>query len=400
MGVWELKRTPPRLHPYTPTIMAGLYLHIPFCKQRCVYCDFYFTTTRTEYGSFIDALCTELAAYAERYSEPVETLYFGGGTPSLLSPDELERILTVVHHHFDTSAVEETTLELNPDEVDLDYLQALRSLGVDRLSIGIQSFFESDLEFMNRSHTAEEAEQIIPMARKAGFENFSVDLIFGLPDQPEEHWKANLEKVARLEVPHLSTYGLTIEEKTPLGNRVQRGLVEPASEEEMAARYRFTMNYLRERGYEHYEISSFARPGLRARHNQRYWRHANYLGFGPSAHAFWWNGHGSARRWANVANLRRYEALLQQRHLPLGEQETLDADALADEHVMLRLRTADGLDLEHLHDRYGRDLRTQRAETLDRLEAAGHLQMSGNTVRLTDEGKLVADEVTAALLSA
>jgi len=183
--------------------------------------------------------------------------------------------------------VKETTFEMNPEDVDVDYLRGLRALGIDRLSVGIQSFFQDDLTFMNRSHTAEQAEAIVPLVREAGFENFTVDLIFGLPNQPEEYWAANLQKAIRLEVPHLSTYSLTIEERTVLHNQVQRGLVVPLDDDTMASRFQFTMDYLRENGYEHYEVSNFARPGFRSVHNAAYWEHKTYLGFGPSAHSFW-----------------------------------------------------------------------------------------------------------------
>ena len=382
--------------------MAGIYLHIPFCTQRCVYCDFYFVTTQQSHTAFVQALCAEIEHYALEYShEPVETIYFGGGTPSLLHLDEIRRILQTIHDHYDTAAVRETTLELNPDDGDLDYLRGLRALGIDRLSIGIQSFFADDLAFMNRSHTVAQAEAVVPRVRRAGFENFSVDLIFGLPDQPAEYWAANLEKVVQWKTPHLSTYSLTIEERTPLYKQVKRGLVMPTDDETMAARYEFTMDYLRERGYEHYEISSFARPGFRAEHNQRYWNHTNYLGFGPSAHSFWWRSLPSpvAVRWANVRNLRRYEALVQQHQAPLEGRDLLSYDMLADEHIMLRLRTADGLDLDRLESKYGADLLFEKIDELAELEAEGYIEPIRNSqVRLTDRGKLLCDAVTARLL--
>ena len=382
--------------------MASLYLHIPFCTQRCVYCDFYFVTTQQSHTAFVQALCAEIEHYALEYGhEPVETIYFGGGTPSLLHLHEIKRILQTIHDHYDADAVRETTLELNPDDGDLDYLRGLRALGIDRLSIGIQSFFADDLAFMNRSHTVAQAEAVVPRVRRAGFENFSVDLIFGLPDQPAEYWAANLEKVVQWKTPHLSTYSLTIEERTPLYKQVKRGLVMPTDDETMATRYQFTMDYLRERGYEHYEISSFARPGFRAEHNQRYWNHTNYLGFGPSAHSFWWRSLPSpvAVRWANVRNLRRYEALVQQHQAPLEGRDLLSYDMLADEHIMLRLRTADGLDLDRLESKYGADLLFEKIDELAELEAEGYIEPIRNSqIRLTDRGKLLCDAVTARLL--
>lgn len=381
--------------------MAGLYLHIPFCSQRCVYCDFYFVTTQKSHTSFVQALCSEIEHYGLSHGkkEPVETIYFGGGTPSLLHEDEIQRILQAIHTHFDTSKLGEVTLELNPEDVEQGYLEGLRAMGINRLSIGIQSFFSSDLDFMNRSHTASQAEAIIPLAREAGFENITADLIFGLPDQPEEYWAANLEKMVGLDVPHLSTYSLTVEERTPLYRLIQSGLVVPSEDDVLADRYRFTMDYLAHHGYEHYEISSFAKPGYRSQHNQSYWRHTNYLGFGPSAHSLWWRTGSMAERWSNVRNLRQYEALLSTRQLPLDSREAIDLDTLANEYIMLRLRTSDGLDLDILENRYGVDLVLEKTDELAWMEREGYIHaIRKGAVQLTDAGMLLCDSLTAKLL--
>ena len=398
----------------------------------------------------------ELAHYAAEYGpcEPVETIYFGGGTPSLLSAAALGDVLNAVHRAFPTADVRETTLEMNPEEADPDYLRALRSLGFDRLSIGVQSFYEADLTFLNRSHTPEQAVQAIERAQQAGFDNMSVDLIFGIPDQPDEYWCANVQKLSRLGVPHLSTYGLTIEERTPLRKMVMQGRVTPAPDEEYADRFLFAMDFLRGEGYEHYEISSFALSGRRSRHNEAYWRHANYLGFGPSAHSFWWdrsggerggadgsdgkrgtaagsggkragvagsgrkredgngvahNGHGltdavrtpasGARRWRNEANLRKYEALTGQSVLPVEEVDVLSFEMLADEYVFLRLRTSEGLDVQYLKRAYGRDILFDKTDLLASFEHAGYIEWVGNgCVRLTDAGKMVCDGVVKGLV--
>ncbi|MEM9665122.1 MAG: radical SAM family heme chaperone HemW [Bacteroidota bacterium] len=379
--------------------MAGLYLHIPFCTQRCVYCDFYFVTTRRSYTSFVQAMCHEIEAYAHTYAalEPVDTIYLGGGTPSLLHTDEIYRLLNAVHDHFDTSQVQEVTLELNPEDADVDTLRAYRGMGIDRLSIGIQSFFAEDLAFMNRSHTPEEAEAIIPLARQAGFDNFSVDLIFGLPDQPLEYWGANLQKVIRLEVPHLSAYNLEVMEHTVLWKRVQRGLVTPTGDEAMLDRYRLALDLLRAGGYEQYEISSFCRDGQRALHNQNYWRHKNYLGFGPSAHSLWWKGL-PAKRWSNMRNLRIYETLLAQHDRPVDEELHLLLDELAEEYILLSLRTAEGINLAWLNRNYGVDLLYEKADEVEALIDQGYVASpTDGHIRLTDEGKLVCDAVTARL---
>jgi len=380
--------------------LTGIYIHIPFCAQRCTYCDFYFVTTATSHAPFVEALCAEIRLRASAYAsrDPVGTIYIGGGTPSLLHPEDLGRIIATLNDTFDCTHVQETTIEVNPEDVTPTSLAALRGLGIDRLSIGIQSFFEDDLRFMNRIHDAKQARSVVTSARDAGFDNVSIDLIFGLPEQPPEYWSANLEIAGSLDVPHISTYGLTIEDGTPLKNKVQRGLVEAVPEEDMSDQFRFTIDYLRERGYEHYEISSFAKPGHRAVHNHRYWSHANYLGFGPSAHSFWW-GSLPASRWATIRNQRRYQALLTQHVAPVDEKEHVSIDALADEYIMLRLRTADGLDLEELESRYGVDLLTDRVDELADLETSGFIQpIRNHTVRLTDLGKTVCDSVTARLL--
>lgn len=379
--------------------MAGLYFHIPFCRQRCIYCDFYFVTTQRSHAGFIAAMKREIEHYAFEFAarEPIETLYFGGGTPSQLLLDEWFDLLDAIGRHFDLSELEEVTVEVNPGDVDLDYLRELHRLGVNRLSIGIQSFFQSDLEALNRSHSADDADEVLELARSAGFDNFSIDLIFGIPDQPFEYWGANLEKAARLDVPHISTYGLTVEAGTPLANAVRRGLITPAADEQVSDLYEFTMNYLRERGYEHYEISSFARDGKRSRHNHAYWNHSNYIGFGPSAHSFWWSGLPAAR-WANIRNLPRYEALLQQGHVPLDDRESLMLDRLANEYIMLCLRTSDGIDLDALQNRYGADLVHERGDRIDQLEQDGLLQLSDGRIFLTDSGKQLADAITERLL--
>jgi oxygen-independent coproporphyrinogen III oxidase len=383
--------------------LAGLYLHVPFCAQRCTYCDFYFVAGERATAGFVQAARVEIEALGTRYGarEAVETIYFGGGTPSRLPLDGVFALLDAVRRHFRADAPEEVTFELNPDDATPEYLRGLRTLGIDRLSIGVQSFFDADLRWMRRAHTAEQAAAVVAMAREAGFDNLSLDLIFGLPEQPEEYWAANLERAVGLEVEHLATYGLTVEDRTALGKAVAAGRTVPLDDEAMAARYRFTMDYLRGRGYEHYEISAFAKPGRRAVHNARYWTHANYLGVGPSAHSFWWDrrlGGAGAQRWSNVRSLARYEALLGQGRAPLDEQHGLSLDALANEYLLLRLRTADGLDLDALEARYGVDLLAEHVDEIAALEADGLVRLRGSTLRLTDDGKLVADAVTERLV--
>jgi len=382
--------------------LAGIYFHIPFCSRRCVYCDFYFVTTRKVHTQFVEAIRREIELYADEYApyEPIQSVYFGGGTPSLLLIDEVERILSSVHEHFDTSQVEEITFEANPEDITIEYLRDLKSLGIDRLSLGIQSFFDSDLSFLGRCHDAESARSAVDLSEKAGFEKRSIDLIFGLPEQAEEYWAANLEITSKMGIPHISTYGLTIEERTPLKKQVELGNVIPADDDTHTSRFQQAMQYLQNAGYDHYEISSFAMPGHRSIHNHRYWSHVNYLGFGPSAHSFWWRGL-PARRWANVRNLNKYQAFLGKPIRPIEEQEGVSLDSLAREYIMLRLRTSDGLNLDILESRYGVDLLSDNLDELASLESSELIKPIRNQqIVLSDLGKTVCNLVTRRLLPA
>jgi oxygen-independent coproporphyrinogen-3 oxidase len=387
--------------------LAGLYIHVPFCSQRCVYCDFYFTTTSRDVAGYVRALGVEAEAVGRevRRGGPkvaLETVYLGGGTPSLLPLDALAQTLDLAHRHFDTTALEEVTVEANPESLvgadGLAYLRGMRALGVTRLSLGVQSFFDDDLRFMNRAHSGAQAEAGVAAAADA-FEQFSVDLIFGVPGQPFEHWGANLEKALRLGAPHVSAYSLTVEEKTPLFKMVSSGRVVPDGDEALRDRFLFTHAYLEERGLEHYEVSSYARPGARSRHNEGYWTHRNVVGLGPSAHSFWRETRSRAARWANVAHLGSWQGLLESGALPVEARESVGPDALADEAVLLGLRRlVDGLDLDRLERDYGVDLLGDKAAELAALESAGLIETTPRRVRLTPEGATVADAVALKLV--
>lgn len=368
--------------------MAGLYIHVPFRTAPRLYDETTVETDTVSPAAFAQAIIIELQHHAGEYAdvEPITTVYFGGGRPSLLPPEVVDQLLDAIRTHFEADVLEEVTLELNPADATSDFLHLVRTLGVDRLSIELLSFYPADLKVLDAPHTAAQVEQVIDRARDAGFDNISVDLIFGWADQPEMHWKANVQKVARMAVPHVA-----LMECPP-------DALPPASEAMRADHYRFAMEYLTDRGYEHYEISNFARPSRRGIHNQRHWDHSNYLGLGPGAHSFWWTDL-PAHRWSNVQNGARYQALLNQRHLPLAQRTALDLPALAEEYVMLRLRTADGLDLDHLHTRYEVDLWDQKDAPLAWLLEDGYIELiADNRIRLTDRGKLVCDAVTAKLL--
>ncbi|GAB5535732.1 MAG: radical SAM family heme chaperone HemW [Rubricoccaceae bacterium] len=383
--------------------MAGLYIHVPFCSQRCVYCDFYFTTTSRDTGAYVRALQIEAQALGAEYeAEKVKTIYLGGGTPSLLPPEDLAAVIQLAHDHFDTSELAEITVEANPEDLVGDtgaaWLQTALDLGVTRLSLGVQSFFNEDLRFMNRAHDAAQAEAgVVAVAKR--FEDFSVDLIFGIPDQPFEHWGANLEKALRLGAPHLSTYSLTIEDRTPLRKLVDLGRVVPEGDETLRERYLFTHSYLEDHGLDHYEVSSFARPGHQSQHNQGYWTHTNVIGLGPSAHSFTRETRSRAWRWSNVAHLGRWQGLLLAGERPIETREAIGPDALADEAILLGLRgLLDGLQLDALEHNYGIDLLVEKRDELAALESAGLVDITPTRIRLTPEGATVADAVALRLV--
>ncbi len=334
--------------------------------------------------------------YADK--EPISTVYFGGGTPSRLSLEELNGILATVFSSFNVQDLKEVTLEANPEDLDGAYLRGLKELGVTRLSIGIQSFYDNDLQFMNRAHTATEAAGVTALVNEAGFDTFTADLIFGVPNQPMEYWAANLEKAVQQNIPHISAYSLTVEPATPLFKMIEKGVSPAVDDDASAACFRFTMDYLKKAGYEHYEVSSYALPGHRAVHNQAYWSHQNYLGFGPSAHSFWTDGRTSTR-WANIRNINRYQALLEGRNPPVEFSETLEPETLANEHIMLRLRTSDGLNLSVLDEQYGFDLYDERVEDLAWLEGEALIEpIRNDKVVLTDDGMVLCDMVTSKLM--
>lgn len=380
--------------------MPGLYVHVPFCKQRCTYCDFYFVTSESSYAPFVSALCAEIESYAATFGSagPIRTIYFGGGTPSRLPLEDLNRILLTIESGFDTAALDEVTIEMNPDDADGAYLRGLTAIGFTRVSLGIQSFQADDLRFMNRSHDAEQASEALDEIARSGFKSYSADLIYAVPNQPPEYWAANLERLVSKGVPHISAYSLTVEPKTPLARMIRDNEVVAVEDDDAADIFRFTMDYLRSKGYEHYEISSFALPGHRAQHNQAYWSHSNYLGFGPSAHSFW-QSRGKAQRWANISNLNRYISLLNARTQPVEFRETLDNETLANEHIMLQLRTDEGFSIAGLAEEFGIDLYDERVDDLAWLESEGLIQpIRNDRIRLTDDGKVLCDMVTTKLM--
>ncbi len=372
--------------------MAGIYIHIPFCKKACHYCNFHFSTSLQQKPALLEALVKEIAiAPLFAASGITETIYFGGGTPSLLSQADLQMLLSAVRQKFFLSADAEITLEANPDDITPAALAGWLALGINRLSIGIQSFQAAELQWMNRAHNQQQALACIDMARAAGFQNFSADLIYGSPLLSDADWQRNVETVIAKEVPHISCYALTVEPHTALDKQIMLGKKAPVDAERQAAQFTLLMEWMESAGYEHYEISNFALPGQHSRHNSSYWQGKPYYGFGPAAHGY--NGQG--RRW-NVANNVQYIQALMQGHIP-AEEEILTIEQQLNERVMIELRTAAGLNLAVLEERFGQlqRLRIERQSALH--QRRGHLIHQNNRLILTRQGKLFADGIAADL---
>ena len=368
-----------------------LYLHIPFCKQACHYCDFHFSTSLRQKPALIDALCQEINIQKEYLpGKPLETIYFGGGTPSLLTEADLAQIFATIHRHFLIDPAAEITLEANPDDLTPDKLSLLRRY-VNRLSIGIQTFDEATLRWMNRAHTAVEAQTCVQNAQNAGFNNLSVDLIYGIPNRTEETWQRDLDTMLSLNVPHLSAYALTVEPDTAFGRWTVSGKL-PAMDEELAAsQFEQLSCVLTKAAYEHYEISNFAIPGHYARHNTAYWQRRPYLGIGPSAHSY----NGPSRQY-NVASNTRYMADIQAGRLPATVEILTTADQVND-YLLTGLRTQWGCSLTELDALLQADFAQTQARELTQLYATNWLERTGNHLRLTNAGKLFADRVAADL---
>ncbi|WP_234735652.1 radical SAM family heme chaperone HemW [Tellurirhabdus bombi] len=368
-----------------------LYLHIPFCKQACHYCDFHFSTSLKQKPVLVDALCKELTLQKDYLgTNQLETIYFGGGTPSLLTEKELAQIFETIHRFFSVKAGAEITLEANPDDLQPSQLSMLRQY-VNRLSIGIQSFHEPHLRFMNRAHSATEAESCVRLAQDAGFDNLTIDLIYGVPAPDHDIWQRNLEKAIQLNIPHISSYCLTIEPDTAFGRWQQKGRLQVPEDSFAAEEFTMLVDALTTNGYEHYEISNFAKPGWEARHNSSYWKRRSYLGIGPSAHSY----NGSSRQY-NIANNARYLRALDQGELPCDREILTVADQV-NEYLLTGLRTKWGCQVAELNQLLNADFAQQQQKEIASLQQKGWLMLKDNQLLLTTAGKLFADRVAAEL---
>lgn len=381
--------------------MAGIYIHIPFCKSKCAYCNFFSLVSEKKIVEYVDALKKELIARNQYLgNDKVKTIYFGGGTPSLLPTKYIDEILKITNDNFDLISNPEITLEANPDTIDKEQLFELKSLGVNRISIGIQSFHDDDLKYLDRRHDSKHALQIIDDLKCVGFEKLTLDLIYGIPTLTEEKWNKNLDIFFSTGISHLSAYALTIEPKTILGQRIEKGDLQDVSEDETVRHYNILVDRTKEKGFEHYEISNFAKTGCRSQHNSIYWNDEKYLGLGPSAHSY----DGNSRQW-NISNLTKYIQLVNadtntDADADLGryyEKEILSKEDKFNEYVMTSLRTSWGCDVEKISAKYGSYYSEHFLKNVKKYLESGEMLKDFNTYHLTDKGMLFADGIAAEL---
>lgn len=382
--------------------MAGIYIHIPFCRKACHYCNFHFSTSLHRKADFLEALHKEIAydslfAKTQEINE-IETLYIGGGTPSLLTQPELRHLIEKINKHYKLKKKAEITLEANPDDITAENLIGWKQSGINRLSIGIQSFRSNDLLWMNRAHNEKQAHTSIELADNAGFNNLNIDLIYGTPTLPDEAWLDNLEKTRELGITHLSCYALTVEENTALFHFIKKGKVPPPPEERQVRQFEMLTDWALANGWEHYEISNLCQPGYRSRHNSNYWNGSPYRGFGPSAHSF----DGKNIRFMGIANNRKYiEAWLEKKGSAY-ETEVLNEKERLNEKIMTGLRRMEGISINQEKMLVANHILTENnwnhfIETVHKFDHEGYLKQNNNKITLTGKGMLYADYIASEL---
>lgn len=385
--------------------MAGIYIHIPFCKQRCIYCDFYSTTSQKKENRYIEAVCTELELRKQSLPDPVHTIYIGGGTPSLLNPASVKQLKDCMDRNYRVMPDLEFTVEANPDDISPEWLEAMSRTGVNRISMGVQTFHDGHLKLLRRRHNSERAIQAVHLCQEHGFRNISIDLIYGLPEQTLEEWKADVAQAIALNVQHLSAYALIYEENTALWRMREQNKVQEADEELSLSMFEYLITELKNNGFEHYEISNFGLPGFHSRHNSSYWNDTPYLGCGASAHSFI-----GMERMYNTANIDQYIKDItrcREENLPYKEVchcEVLDRYEHYNDRIITSLRTAAGLDLEKLEQDFGTELKNYclkmaaphlKENTLQITEENGHPQ---GVLKLSHRGLFLSDGIMSDLL--
>jgi oxygen-independent coproporphyrinogen-3 oxidase len=380
--------------------MAGIYIHIPFCKSKCAYCNFFSLASESKINDYVEALKKEIVLRKNYLGgEIVKTIYFGGGTPSLLSVKNIEEILELLNKNYEIISSPEITLEINPDTIDREKMFSLKQIGVNRMSVGIQSFDDEDLRYLGRRHDSRHAMQVLEDIKQTDFEKITLDLIYGMPTLTEEKWNKNLDIFFSTGITHLSAYALTVEPKTILGQRIEKGELQSVSEEDTIRHYNILVDRTKENGFEHYEISNFAKEGFRSQHNSIYWRDEKYLGLGPSAHSY----DGISRQW-NISNLTKYIQLVgdaetqRRRDAELFyEKEILSTEDKFNEYVMTSLRTSWGCDIEKIERDYGKSYAHHFLKNIKKYLENGEMLKENNTYFLSEEGKLFADGIAADL---
>ena len=371
--------------------MAGIYFHIPFCKKACHYCDFHFSTSLTYKMEILKALRSELRMRKNYLdNQKIETIYFGGGTPSLLNAEEINCLINETTKYFEVAPSVEITLEANPDDLSHQKVKELKQTAINRFSIGVQSFFEEDLVWMNRAHTSQEAEASIKRVQDAGFENITVDLIYGYPLLNNDKWLTNISRIIDSNVPHISAYSMTVEPATALAAFITKGKQQAMNETQSAEQFVLLMEHLQHAGYEHYEISNFAFPGMISKHNSNYWKGVPYLGIGPSAHSY----NGENRQW-NIANNAKYRHSIEALIVP-AEVEILTFANKVNEYMMTSLRTCWGMDLEFIRVKFGAECLRIVENNLEVLNK-DWISKDDKIVRLSQTGKLYADHIASEL---
>lgn len=378
-------------------IETACYIHIPFCDHKCIYCDFYSIITSDNIQSFLKSLKKEICHYAEKYSDGREliSIYFGGGTPSLMKPEYISLIIETVKENFMVQKDAEITLESNPGTVSLEKMKIFREIGINRISIGIQSFDDEELKFLTRIHNSETAIRTVNEAAEAGFKNISLDLIFNLPGQTKKKWKKNLEQAIKLQVKHISAYSLILERGTILNKMVLDGKVKIQDEDYDAELYQTTIDFLTSKGFYQYEVSNFAKPGFECLHNNAYWHYTDYFGFGTSAHSFI-----DGKRWWNFSSLKMYNDKVEKSGNAVAGSENINAEKAVNEYVMLELRSS-GLNLKKFENRFGIEMKEwlkNKYPYFELLKNQNFVTIDNSTVRLTSRGYAICDEILAEIL--
>jgi oxygen-independent coproporphyrinogen-3 oxidase len=372
--------------------LASIYIHIPYCKQACTYCDFHFRIAQNDKEEMLQSIEKEIKIRQSYLNDSkVSSIYFGGGTPSILDKDEIKSLIHTIYNYFKIDPDSEITLECNPDDLDKNKLLELKEIGINRLSIGIQSFDDSDLKFMNRSHNAKEALSCIQYAKESGFDNITIDLIYGLPNQSNENWKKNLAKMLSLDIQHFSAYSLTVEPKTKLKHLIDKKLVTPLDDKITVEHFNTLLEIANENNFIHYEISNFGKEGFFSNHNTAYWKNKHYLGVGPSAHSF----NGSSRQW-NISSNKQYIKNINGND-SYFEVEQLSNTQQYNEYIFTALRTIWGVELEYINKQYGAEALNYFKKQVLRWENKEKIKQEKNTYTLTKKGKLYADAIASDL---